>query len=81
VVQFEEKDNVTVIDAEIHVERQSQKGIIVGKGGRMIKEIGTDARRSIEEFLQKKVYLELHVRVAENWKDSSLRLKNFGYRE
>jgi GTPase len=81
VVQFEEKDNVTVIDAEIHVERQSQKGIIVGKGGRMIKEIGTDARRSIEEFLQKKVYLELHVRVSENWKDSSLRLKYFGYRE
>jgi GTPase len=81
VVQFEEKDTVTVIDAEIHVERQSQKGIIVGKGGAMIKAIGTDARRSIEEFLQKKVYLELHVRVAENWKDSTLRLKNFGYRE
>lgn len=81
IVQFEEKENVTVIDAEIHVERQSQKGIIVGKGGRMVRDIGTDARRSIEEFLQKKVYLELHVRVAENWKDNSLRLRNFGYRE
>ena len=81
ILQFEEKDNVTVIDAEIHVERQSQKGIIVGKGGRMVKDIGTDARRSIEAFLEKKVYLELHVRVAEGWKDSNYRLRDFGYRE
>jgi GTPase len=81
IVQFEEKDNVTVIDAEINVERDSQKGIIVGKGGKMIKNIGTDARRSIEDFLQKKVFLDLHVRVAENWKDNSMRLKSFGYRE
>lgn len=81
IVQFEEKDNVTVIHAEINVERDSQKGIIVGKGGKMIKDIGTDARRSIEEFLARKIYLELHVRVAENWKDNSLRLRSFGYRE
>jgi GTP-binding protein Era len=81
VIQFEEKDNVTVIDAEINVERDSQKGIIVGKGGKMIKDIGTDARKSIEAFLERKVYLELHVRVAENWKDNSLRLRSFGYRE
>ena len=54
---------------------------IVGKGGKMIKDIGTDARRSIEAFLEKKIYLELHVRVSENWKDNSLRLRSFGYRE
>ena len=81
VLQFEEKDNVTVINAEIHVERDSQKGIIVGKGGKMIREIGTDSRRSIEAFLEKKVYLELHVRVAAGWKDNSSRLRGFGYRE
>lgn len=81
ILQFEEKDNVSVIHAEIHVERQSQKGIIVGKGGKMIKDIGTDARRSIEAFLEKKVYLELHARVAEGWKDSNYRLRDFGYRE
>lgn len=81
VLQFEEKDNVTVINAEIHVERDSQKGIIVGKGGKMIREIGTDSRRSIEEFLEKNVYLELHVRVAANWKDNSSRLKGFGYQD
>lgn len=81
VIEFEEKDNVTVIHAEINVERSTQKGIIVGKGGKMVKDIGTDARRSIEAFLEKKVYLELHVRVAENWKDNSLRLRGFGYRE
>lgn len=81
VIQFEEKENVTVIHAEINVERQSQKGIIVGKGGKMIKDIGTEARKSIEEFLEKKIYLELHVRVAEGWKDNSMRLRSFGYRE
>ncbi|MFM2375380.1 MAG: GTPase Era [Bacteroidota bacterium] len=81
ILQLEEKDVVTVIHAEIHVERQSQKGILVGKGGRMIKEIGMHARRTIEAFLEKNVYLELHVRVAEGWKDSSFRLKDFGFRE
>ena len=81
VVQFEEKENVTVVHANINVERDSQKGIIVGKAGKMIKEIGTDARRSIEAFLEKKIYLELHVKVSENWKDNSLRLRSFGYRE
>lgn len=81
VIQFEEKENVTVIDAEINVERDSQKGIIVGKAGRMIRDIGADARRSIEAFLDRKVFLDLHVRVSENWKDNSLRLRHFGYRE
>jgi GTPase len=81
VIQFEEKENVTVIDAEINVERDSQKGIIVGKGGKMIHDIGTEARRSIEAFLDRKVFLQLHVKVSENWKNNSLRLRSFGYRE
>jgi GTP-binding protein Era len=81
ILQFEEKNNVTVVHAEINVERDSQKGIIVGKGGKMIKEIGSEARRTIEAFLEKKIYLELHVKVSENWKDNSLRLRHFGYRE
>ncbi|MEM7036720.1 MAG: GTPase Era, partial [Bacteroidota bacterium] len=81
VLQFEEKENITVIDAEIYVERDSQKGIIVGKKGKMVKEIGQDARRDIEAFLERRVYLELRVKVAENWKDSKMRLRNFGYRE
>ena len=79
VVQYEERENLTFIDAEIHVERDSQKGILVGKQGSMIKKIGQMARKDIEEFLDQKVYLELRVRVAENWKDSTLRLRSFGY--
>jgi GTP-binding protein Era len=68
-----------MIDAEIHVERDSQKGIVVGKQGSMIKAIGQSARKDIEEFLSARVYLELRVRVAENWKDNALRLRSFGY--
>lgn len=81
VVVYEEREDITMIDAEIHVERDSQKGILVGKGGSMIKAIGQAARKDIEEFLNQKVYLELRVRVAENWKDNALRLRNFGYEE
>lgn len=79
IVEFEEKDNVTVIHAEIYVERKTQKGMMVGKGGVTIRDIGKAARPDIESFLDKKVYLELRVRVADNWKDSSFRLRSFGY--
>lgn len=79
IVSFEEKEKITVIHAEIYVERKSQKGILVGKGGANIREIGTMARPDIEAFLDKKVYLELRVRVADNWKDNSFRLRSFGY--
>lgn len=71
--------NITRIHAEIYVERESQKGMVVGKGGRMIKDIGQAARIDIEAFLGTKVYLELRVRVADNWKDNTGRLRNFGY--
>jgi len=72
-------DPLTRIAAVIHVERQSQKGMIIGKRGSMLKKIGTHARKDIEEFLGTKVFLELYVRVSENWKDSNSYLKDFGY--
>ena len=80
VVKFDETDKKMFrIHAEIHVERRNQKAMIIGKDGQMLKKIGTAARLEIEKFLDKKVYLELYVRVTEDWKDSNLYLKNFGY--
>ena len=68
-------------DATIICERSSHKGIIIGKQGSMLKRIGTDARREIEEFLQAKVNLKLWVKVKKDWRDSDFLLKNFGYKE
>jgi len=61
------------------VERESQKGIVIGKGGRMLKEIGTLARQELEEIFGKKVFLELWVRVQEGWRKKDLILKDFGF--
>lgn len=69
------------IDATIICERNSHKGIIIGKQGSMLKRIGTDARHEIEEFLQAKVNLKLWVKVKKDWRDSDFLLKNFGYKE
>ena len=69
------------IDATIICEKSSHKGIIIGKQGSMLKRIGTDARREIEEFLQMKVNLKLWVKVKKDWRDSDFLLKNFGYKE
>jgi len=78
---FEERENMVYIDAEIHVERQNHKAMLIGKNGSMVKKIGTDARKDIEKMLAQKVYLNLYVRVSEKWKDSDYQLKNFGYGE
>jgi GTP-binding protein Era len=67
------------IDAEIYVMRDTQKSIIIGKGGAAIKKLGTEARKSIEIFLESKVFLEMHVRVRDNWRDDERQLKHFGY--
>lgn len=67
------------IEAEIHVERNSQKAIVIGKKGAMIKQIGTAARKQIQELLDKPVRLELYVRVADDWKNKEGYLKQFGY--
>lgn len=67
------------IGAEIFVARQSQKAIIIGKGGSAIKRLGTVARKSLEKWLEQKVFLELHVKVKDNWRDDDRLLKHFGY--
>lgn len=76
----DEYDKVHV-QATIIVERDSQKGIIIGKGGKMLKEIGTKARRDIEHLLGDKVFLELWVKVQKNWRDKQTYLSDYGYRE
>ena len=76
---FDESDAITHIQALIHVERNSQRGILIGKGGAMIKEIGTAARKEIEHMLQSRVRLELQVRVELNWSERVTSLRRFGY--
>ena len=76
-----EENNVTDIDALIYCEKDSHKGIIIGKGGSMIKKIGHDARLEIEKLLQNKVFLTLNVKVKKNWRQSDILIKNFGYRK
>ena len=65
--------------ATIFVSRESQKVIIIGKNGLSIKKVGTEARKDLEEFLQAKVFLELSVKVKDNWRDDDRLLKHFGY--
>lgn len=74
-----DKKPVTRISATICVERDSQKGIVVGKGGVKIKEVGVDARKELEEFLQEKVHLDLNVKVDKNWRKDEKKLKAYGY--
>ena len=81
VEKFEEKENSIHIMATIFVERDSQKGILIGKGGTMLKKVGTEARKDIERFFDKSVYLELHVKVEPNWRNRENKLKAFGYIE
>ena len=75
------KRNIYDIDATIICERDSHKGIIIGKQGQMLKKIGTQARVEMEEFLQEKVNLKLWVKVKKDWRDSDFLLRNFGYNE
>jgi GTP-binding protein Era len=79
--KMEEKKNMTHIDATIICERDSHKGIIIGKQGAMLKKIGSTARFEIERLLEKKVNLKLWVKVKKDWRDSDFLLKNFGYQE
>ena len=76
---FKRKKGLVTIDATIHVERDSQKGIIIGKGAIKLKRIGEDARKEIEKLLDSKVMLKLFVRVQKNWSHDSKALRNFGY--
>lgn len=79
VQEFKEKTTLIKITADIIVQRDTQKGIILGEGGSMIKKLGTLARKDIEEFLGSKVFLELYVKVRPKWRDSDLFLKEYGY--
>ncbi len=79
IEEFKETDKLISIRAEIFCERESHKGIIVGKGGQTLKTIGSRAREDLEAFFGMKVYLNLWVKVKENWRDSDFNLHNFGY--
>ncbi|MGD1890105.1 MAG: GTPase Era [Cyclobacteriaceae bacterium] len=79
VSSFEEEENIIRIRCEIYVERQSQKGIIIGKGGGSLKKVGIQARQDLEKFFGKQVHLEQHVKVAPNWRREQRRLRHFGY--
>ena len=74
-----EPDTITDIDAEIICERESHKGIIIGRGGAMLKKIGSEARADIEKMTGTRVNLQLHVKVKANWRESDVLVKNFGY--
>ena len=81
IESYEELGSLTKIYAAIYCEKQSHKGIIIGKGGRKLKGIGKAAREEIEALIGTKVYLELFVKVKEKWRDSSIAISNFGYKK
>jgi GTP-binding protein Era len=78
---FKEEETIIRVRAVIFVERDSQKGILIGKGGSSLKKVGTEARRDLEKFFGKKIFLETHVKVADNWRKEKSKLRHFGYLE
>ena len=81
VEKFEEKEHSIHIMAVIYVERDSQKGILIGKGGSKLKKVGIEARKDIETFFDKRVFLEMFVKVEDNWRNRENKLRAFGYIE
>ncbi len=79
VESFKEEEELIRIRAVVYVERESQKGIIIGRGGTALKKVGTEARQEAEEFFAKKIFLELYVKVAKEWRDKENALRKFGY--
>ena len=79
VESYKEELEIVRIRAEIRVARETQKQIVIGAGGRMIKRVGTDARKDIERFVQNKVFLDLYVKVDEDWRNDEQKLRRFGY--
>jgi GTP-binding protein Era len=80
IEQFKESENLITIHAIIYVERESQKGILIGSQGRALKNVGRDARLEMEKFFNKKVFLQLYVKVSKDWRNSEQEIKKFGYR-
>lgn len=78
--QFKEKEGIIVIDSIIYVERDTQKGIVIGHKGEAIKKVGIQAREDLEKFFQKKIHLNLFVKVKKDWRKNDRDLKSFGYR-
>lgn len=78
--QFKEKEGIIFIDSIIYVERDTQKGIVIGHKGEAIKKVGIQAREDLEKFFQKKIHLNLFVKVKKDWRKNDRDLKNFGYR-
>ena len=81
VENYFEQEDIDKIYASIYCETKSQKGILIGKGGSMLKKIGTEARKELETITEKKVYLELNVKVEKDWRKKQSSLKNFGYEQ
>lgn len=79
VNEYKEKDTIVKIQADVIVSRETQKAIIIGDKGKMIKQLGTMARKDIEEFIGQKVFLELFVKVRPKWRDNDIQLKEYGY--
>lgn len=79
VISYDEDIDIDRISADIIVNRKSQKGMLIGKGGKAIKELGIKAREAIEEFIGKKVFLDLHVKVREKWRENENWVRNLGY--
>ena len=79
VEEYKEEDRIIRIRAQIIVERDSQKGIIIGRGGDMLQKIGKKSRIDLEKFLDKKVFLENYVKVDKDWRSSEQKLKKYGY--
>ena len=79
VEEYIEEEDITKIRANIIIERDSQKGILIGKGGTMLRRIGTEARKEIQQFIDKHVYLETFVKVDKDWRGSEQKLKKYGY--
>ncbi len=79
VIQYEEREDLDYISAEIIVNRKSQKGMLIGKGGNAIKNLGQESRESIEAFIGRKVFLDLHVKVREKWREKENWVRNLGY--
>jgi GTP-binding protein Era len=80
VESFQEDDKLISISAVVFAEREGQKGILIGNEGKALKRVGRDARIDMERFFQKKVFLELKVKVRKDWRNSERQIKRFGYR-
>lgn len=81
ITKYSEKEHLVSIDANIYCEKESHKGIIIGKGGKMMKRIGEKAREDIEKMTEKKVFLQLWVKVKTDWRNSDYLMKSFGFKE